>query len=58
MPFYINGDTSLPYNTLEFTGDMDSGRLSVTPPHVAIQPVPLGVTVEARFTVTLERFYG
>ena len=58
LPLYINGNTSHPYRVLEFSGTMSSGRLSTSPSHIAIQPVPLGVTVEAQFFVILEGFFG
>lgn len=58
MPLYLNGDISRPYRNLHFSGDMTGNKLTTTPIHITIQPVPLTVTVEAEFTVHLTGFTG
>ena len=58
VPLYINGDTVHPYRQLNLTADLLPERIISSPAHIAIHPVPLGVTVEAQFTVILKGFSG
>ena len=58
LPLYINGDSARPYRQLTFTADLLPERIISSPSHIAVHPIPLGVTVEAQFTVMLQGFSG
>lgn len=56
IPLILNGDISNPYRIIELRATLPAGRISVDPDHILPQPVPLGVSVIAKFTVFVEHF--
>jgi len=38
------------------TADLPAGRITVSPTHIAVQPVPLGVSITAQFLVSVQGF--
>lgn len=56
VPLILNGDVSRPYRNIELRASLPAGRISVNPGHIVVQPVPLRVSVIAKFTVYFEYF--
>ena len=58
IPLILNGNASQPYRYLELTAEVIPERIVTSPQHIAVQPVPLGITVEAQFSVVMKDFTG
>ena len=58
VPLLLNGDTSQIYRTLTLSAKVTVGCITVSPSHIAVQPVPLRVSVTAQFSVSLHGFSG
>ena len=58
IPLILNGNASQPYRYIELTAEVIPERIVTSPQHIAVQPVPLGITVEAQFSVIMKDFTG
>lgn len=56
IPLILNGDTSKPYRSIELKACVSSGRISVDSDRILMQPVSLGASVAAIFTIYVEFF--
>ena len=54
VPLFLNGHTDHPYKVFEFSGNVPPSRITTSPLHIVILPIPLEVTVEAEFIVNVE----
>ena len=52
----VNGNLACPYRTLSLAAEVPTGRITVSPSHIVVQPVPLGVTLTAQFIVSVQGF--
>jgi hypothetical protein len=55
IPVLLNESMS-PYSELSLSAAHPSGSITVNPSHIVVQPVPLGITVQGEFLVTLQGF--
>ena len=56
VPLIVNGNLAYPYRTLSLAAEVPTGRITVSPSHIVVQPVPLGVTLTAQFMVSIQGF--
>lgn len=56
VPLILNGDVIRPYRNIELRASLPAGTFSINPGHVMVQPVPLRVSVIAKFTICAEYF--
>ena len=56
VPLIVNGNIACPYRTLSLAAEVPTGRITVSPSHIVVQPVPLGVTLTAQFIVSVQGF--